>query len=243
MSSVLENVSYSSGKNQEFKEKIYIRPKQDFKIGLEKEFRIVRGNPVRNLFKSKVPVCKSWDGCIGKMKGKEGKFSEERDCEDCGYLAGIVIKGENGDLPIKCQPGYCIILEHPNPDKEYSFTLNTESRINLDNYQKELQKMDLNVDEVVTGITREESTRTNGSVFNFRFIRELVVQLSDDEKSQLNGIISMVKNNAESISVMEAKEMLMRLTVLRGISDERALRIATMVADKNGMITENSNFL
>jgi hypothetical protein len=181
---VLENLSFSDEISKDFKTKVYFKPKFDFKIGSEREFVITGGTPVRTFFKNKVPICKSWDGCTGKGKDKEGRFTEEKDCEDCGYRKGIKILGESGDTQlIKCNLNFNVFMEHSDPDKEFCLTLNTESKINLKDYSKELKKMGLVVNQVVTGITREESTRTIGSVFTFRFIRELNIEITDVERA------------------------------------------------------------
>jgi hypothetical protein len=53
----------------------------------------------------------------------------------------------------------------------------------------------------------------------------------------------MVKDNAQALSTLDVKGMLMRLTALKGISEERAMRLATIIADDSGMITEKAKFV
>lgn len=242
MDNVLQNLNVDNF-GTDFKTTVFLKPKMDFKIGREMEFRILSGNMSRVLFKSRSPVCKSWNGETGRQRNADGKYKgEDIICENCVYLKGINITDGDEVQKIKCQTGYTLILEHPDPDSEYSLNLNMESMGNLDSYSKELARMGLTVKQVITGITREESTKTIGSVFFFRMVRELNIELSEAEKNQLNSMIKMVKEQG-AISAVDVKAMLMKLTALKGITEERAARLANLIADDKGMITEEAKFV
>jgi len=240
---VLANLSVENTKT--FKESVFIKPKADFKINQTKDFHIVRGFLIRQFFKGKTPMCKSWNGEIGKARDEEGKFrGAEKECKTCPYLNGVIVEGQ--EEKIKCNPGYTLILEHPDPEKEYNITINKESQINLENYRSELKKMGLKVDQVITGFTRDESQRSPvGFAFKFNLVRELKLDYTEAEKDSLNEIISSIKEDGESLSSKKIADILMKYKPLKdaGISQERATRLAVSIADANGMITEEAKFV
>jgi hypothetical protein len=241
---VLEEIEISGGK--EFKENVFLNKKDHFKIGKTREFVVTRGFATRQFFKNKTLICKSFDAKTGRKRTSTGWAKEMDDCSECGYAKGKNIGTDDQKDKIQCDVGYTLLFEHENPSKQYCLNINRSSYINLDKYKKELLKMGLVIQQVITGVTREESTKFNGSEFKFNFIRKIDLTYSDLEKEKLNFIITTMKNKqSDAQSVPFIADMLMKMKALSevGLTKERALVLAKSIADDDDLISEDAEFI
>ena len=99
--------------------------------------------------------------------------------------------------------------------------------------------MGLEANQVITGITRIENTKTAGTTYIFEKLGETELTLTPEESAALNSMKAKAVGG-KAIPVSFAAELLQNLASLDGITEERAQRLAESIAI-DGMITGKSN--
>ncbi|WP_407282325.1 hypothetical protein V7O61_06815 [Methanolobus sp. WCC1] len=145
----------------DIKEKIQLKAKKDFPINVPKNFRIIDAKVSRRLNKNRKLVCKSSDGKIGELVGKDS--SEKRLCSKCKYVYGLDENGKN----FKCKHSCILTLEHEDSEKEYILDIPYSARVNFSRYIKSLIGQNLDVPDVITTITRVEKENSLGTTYLF----------------------------------------------------------------------------
>jgi len=213
-----------------FKTNVYIKPKQDMKMYVGREFHILRAVETRSLFE---PSCSSWDRVNGFMR----ETKEKRLCAECPYLKGLP-QGE-GKMPVKCQAKYALFIEHTDADKEFVLSISVPNYKVFYEYRKSLLEMGLDVNKVITRVTREEPEKGNGFAYKFEFVSELELELTQAEKNALSDIKGKYKIEKKEETVNDTADLLKILLEVDGIiiDDNRARRLA-MTLSKDGIVID-----
>jgi hypothetical protein len=213
-----------------FKTNVFIKPRQDMKMNVGREFHIVRAVETRNLFE---PSCASWDRVNGYMR----ETKEKKLCAECQYLKGLP-QGE-GKLPIKCQAKYALYMEHDSADKEYVLSISVPVYKVFYEYRKSLLEMGLDVNKVITRVTREEPEKGNGYAYKFEFVSELDLDILPEEAKALSDITGKYKIMKKEETVNDTAELLKTLLEIDGIviDESRAKRLA-LTLSKDGIIID-----
>jgi hypothetical protein len=175
-----------------FKENVYFKPRQDFKINVPHDIHIVRARETSSLFKlpNQALGCSSWDRENGFDKNTKEKVS----CEECPYRnrkdhKGLTINEGGKDVTYRCSNNYALFMEHPEADKEYVLTnINWKAYIEFDKYRRTLIARGLDVPGVITRITRVEPAEGNGYMYEFEFVSELNLNMTEAEKDLMDEI-------------------------------------------------------
>jgi len=229
ITSVLNDVIVEDLKT--YKTNVYIDAQTDMPMGNGRNFVITNGHLTRALFESKgAPTCRSWDG----YTSADG----EKICTKLNEITGrqepvcpFTVKDANP----KCNLSYQIYLEHDNAEKQYVLKLNMTQRRALSDYVKKIAGMGLDVDKVITKITRIESPKgvTSKFLYKFEYVSELNLDPTEAEQKALNDIRAEVANSG-AMSVEDATDLLMMLSALKaaGITQNRAKRLAESIAEE-----------
>ena len=207
-----------------FKENVYIKPKQDMKMYVGKNFQITHAVETRSLFE---PGCSSWD----RVKGYRRETKEEVLCAECPYAKGIP-QGE-GKLPLKCQLKYAIFMAHESEDKQYVLSVSVPVYRDFAEYRKSLLKIGLDVNKVITKITREEPLKGNGYAYAFEFVSELDLNATTDEENTLLRIKKHIDTLPEkSMSVLDVADIIVTFFETEGkeMTENRARRLANSIS-------------
>ena len=213
-----------------FKKNIFLKPRQDMKMNVGRDFHITHGVPGRSLFE---PSCASWDG----VKGYRRETKEEVQCDECVYAKGLP-QGE-GNLPIKCQKRYTIYMEHEDNDKQYALSFSVPVQKVFAEYRKSLLKLQLDVDKVITKITRVEPEKGNGYAYEFEFVSELNLEVTDEEQTIMNGIIAKIAASEEKVMIVDDVAQIIELMFKKDgivIDKNRTKRLAASMSDDGSTV-------
>lgn len=196
-----------SAKN-DFKTNVYITPRQDFKINVPREMHITYGTKSRSVFFGKSHSCSSLD----RITGYDNELKENVDCTTCEYATKEgKSRGPNED-PIKCKCHYALFMEHENSEKQYALTsVNWHAFNKFNEYRTSLLKMDLDVNQVITKITRIEPPQglhPATFMYEFEFVRELNLNMTDVEEDAIAKLKVDITNNGDNISVQDAASVI-----------------------------------
>ena len=230
--SVLDNIQTEGNGTGARKEIEYLKAKRDFPYNVSRNVVITRANPSRSMFKGKALVCMSNDGETGRKKNADGSWEEEEhNCRECQFTKKIVVEG----IELKCDYGCQIYFEHENPEKENMIKVPYSAQIYLSAYAKSLVEEGLDTPIVVTKMTRIEDPETGFSTYVFEKVRELELTITELEAAAIADITEKLKAEDGEMSEELAKDVLMSLDSLVGISEARAKLIAASIS-KDGMV-------
>lgn len=92
---------------------------------------------------------------------------------------------------------------------------------------------------MITGITRIENIETAGTTYVFKKVGDMDLEVEPEEKAALAMLMGKAVKSGP-IPIEFAVTLMMNLTSLDGLSEERAQRLAESVAI-DGMITGKTN--
>ena len=204
-------------------------------LNIQRQFWIIDGHPSRQLFLTKTTGCRSWDGEIGRTV--ESGYKEEKPCSECKYKWGYT--DEATGEKIKCKTQYTLIFEHEDPEQEYNLTISYGAQKNLEQYAIGLEAQGIEIDQVITGITRIENIKTAGTTYTFKKVGDLDLKVEPEEKAALAMLMAKAVKSGP-IPIEFAVTLLMNLASLDGLGEDRAQRLAESIAE-DGMITGKTN--
>jgi len=153
-------------------------------------------------------------------------------CAECPYAKGIP-QGE-GNLPLKCQLKYSIFMAHESEEKQYVLSVSVPVYRDFAEYRRSLLKLGLDVNKVITKITREEPLKGNGYAYSFEFVSELNLDTTKEEDDALIGMKSYIGSEmpGKSMSVVDVAGMLVELFAAKGLPMDatRARRLANSIS-------------
>lgn len=226
-----------------FKTSIYFKPKQDFRINVPHEMHIIRATETSSLFllpgqfkDDKVKGCSSYDRVTGYDKVKKEKVN----CEECPYRnrkdhQGFTISEGGKEIVYKCSNNYSIFMEHPDADKEYVLgNVNWKVYIEFSKYRQMLLTKGLDVNQVITKVTRVEPLEGNGYMYEFEFVSELNLDVTTEEQDLLDTIKSRL---TEPMAIADVTDVLVAFGAEMDIDidNSRARRLVESIA-KDGMV-------
>lgn len=213
-----------------FKKSIYLKPKLDMKMYSGRDFHITHGEPGRSLFE---PSCISYDNITGYRRDTK----EEVECKDCVYAKGLP-QGE-GNLPIKCQKRYTIFMDHEDNDKQYALSFSVPVQKVFSEYRKSLLKLELDVDKVITKITRVEPAKGNGYAYTFELVSELDLNVTNEERTIMNGIVANIAASEEKVMSIDDVAQVIELMFQKNgnyIDKNRTKRLAASMSKDGSTI-------
>lgn len=210
------------------KNKTYLSVKKDFPINQPQNYVILRAETHRQLFKSKKPVCMSFDGVTGKTV--ESGYKDEYTCNDCQYKKGV---GE-GENKVKCQYKLALFLEdESDPENELCVKIPYSGQKELSKYAKGLFAEGLDVPDVVTEIKRIENPRGQGGLFTFQKAAVMNITPTDDEKEAIQYIKNKIsEDEPDGLEV----DLVVSIFKRKGVENERAVALARMISDNDGIV-------
>lgn len=230
--SALDNIKTDGKGTGAQKEIVYLKAKKDFPYNVSREVVITRAHPARSMFKGKALVCMSQDGETGRKKHADGSWADEEDnCRECKFTKKIVVDS----VEMKCDYGCKIYFEHDDPEKENMIKVPYSAQIYLSEYAKSLVEEGLDTPIVITKMTRIEDPESGFSTYIFEKVRELELTMTELEETAVTDITEKLKVDGNEMSEELAKDVLMSLDSLTGISEARAKQIAASIS-KDGMV-------
>lgn len=225
-----------------FKKSIYLKHGVDMKTNIGRDMHIVAAKETSSLFRmpKQERGCSSWD----RITGINWNNNEKVECETCPYrfrrdnkgLAVTEIDKETGkekEFIYKCNLNYALIIEHPEPDKQFVLTVNYKVyKDNFMKYMRELQTKGLEVNNVITKITKVDAPpgmKGKPNIYEFEFVEELNIDVTIEEQDLLDTIKTKLK---ESMVIPDVADLLVELAASRHIEIDagRARRLVENIA-------------